>query len=162
MRHISFYGKNLELEGVTLEKLDIWNKTHREVVNRLRDSLAREMCYDIMIDIDNDMEVKNSAGNLFLAKNNEGYFGYMKISNIWNDEIVLVSVIDERLRGQGLGKNLLNSISDYLLDNNEVSTIKLYVKNKNDICVGLVKSCGFEKTGDSSERVSVYCKSIKM
>ena len=110
-----------------------------------------------MIDIDNDLEVKNSAGNLFLAKNDDGYFGYMKISNIWNDEIVLVSVIQENLRGQGLGKILLTGVSDYLLDN-DVSNIKLYIKNKNEPCINMVKSCGFEKVGDSSEEVSIYCK----
>lgn len=161
MRHISFYGQDLFLENLTLEKLDIWDKKHSEVVKGLRDASAKEMCYDIMIDIDNDMEVRNSAGNLFLAKNDDGYFGYIKISNVWNDEIVLVSIIDEKLRGQGLGKVLLTSVSDYLLDN-DASTIKLYVKNKNDVCVKLVKSCGFEKIGDSSEAVSIYCKKIQM
>lgn len=161
MRHISFYGQDLFLENLVLEKLNIWDKTHKEVIKGFRDSFAREMCYDIMIDIDNDMEVRNSAGNLFLAKNDDGYFGYIKISNVWNDEIVLVSIIDEKLRGQGLGKVLLTSVSDYLLDN-DASTIKLYIKNKNDVCVKLVKSCGFEKIGDSSEVVSIYCKKIQM
>lgn len=161
MRHISFYGQDLFLENLTLEKLDIGDKKHKEFVKDLRDVSAREMCYDIMIDIDNDMEVKNSAGNLFLAKNSDGYFGYMKISNVWNDEIVLVSIIQEKLRGQGLGKILLTSVSDYLLNNGDASTIKLYIKNKNDVCIRLVKNCGFEKMCDSSENVSVYCKKIQ-
>ena len=160
MRHISFYGQDLFLENLTLERLDIWNKVHREVVNGLRDATAKEMCYDIMIDVDNDMEVKNSAGNLFLAKNNDGYFGYIKISNVWNDEIVLASVIQEKLRGQGLGKVLLTSVSDYLLNNGDASSIKLYVKHKNDVCIGLVEGCGFEKVCDSSKDVSIYCKKI--
>lgn len=161
MRHISFYGQDLFLENLVLEKLDIWDKKHKEAIKHVRDNVAREMCYDVMIDIDNDLEVKNSAGNLFLAKNNDGYFGYMKISNVWNGEIVLVSIIDEKLRGQGLGKVLLTSVSDYLLNSGDAENIKLYIKKNNLSCIKMVEGCGFTNHGQSSENVFVYCKRIE-
>ena len=98
---------------------------------------------------------------IMLLENNDGYFGYMKISNVWNGEIVLVSIIDEKLRGQGLGKVLLTSVSDYLLNGGDAENIKLYIKKNNLSCIKMVENCGFTNHGQSSENVFVYCKRIE-
>ena len=42
MRHISFYGQDLFLENLVLEKLDIWDKKYKEAIKNVRDNVARE------------------------------------------------------------------------------------------------------------------------
>ena len=133
----------IPLEKMTLEKLDVHDQRHLKVVEGFRDPLAMEMCYDVQLDVKAlaDGREKNS----FLVKNNDGYFGYVHISDNIDDERVLCYIVQEKLRGKGLGKIMLTGVSDYLLDSNFASTLKLYINKSNYISANLAVQCGFEK-----------------
>lgn len=133
----------IPLGKMTLVKFDLEDKNHREIVERFRDPLAMEMCYDVRSDL--KRSYVDDQKNIFLAKNDEdGYFGYMRISEDMDGDRVLCYIVQEKLRGKGLGRVMLTSVSDYLLDSKLASRLKLYINKSNYISSVLAISCGFE------------------
>ena len=158
MRDLEFFV--LPLGDIKLEKLDIHNKKHIKAVRGLRDFKARTMCYDVKQDLD---YIKRGIdeGNNFLVRNDDGYFGYIQISNDYEGTRVLSYVIQKKVRGKGLGKIMLTRVSNYLLDNNLADKIKLYVKRKNVVGKRLVESCGFGIESTKIEDVDAYSRGNK-
>lgn len=134
----------IPLENITLEKFNVRNKQHMEMIERFRDPLAREMCYDVRLDVALTLSGKVGKNN-FLVKNDNEYFGYIQISDDISGERTLCYIVQEKLRGKGLGKIMLNSVSDYLLENNLASTLKLCISKSNYVSAKLAMQCGFEK-----------------
>lgn len=64
------------------------------------------------------------------------------------------------MRGKGMGKIMLTSVSDYLLNSGLASSVLLFVKRNNVSGNMLARSCGFEKKeSDSNCGRDVYSRS---
>lgn len=146
MRDLEFF--ELPLGNITLERLDVWNDKHIKAINGMRDFSAKRFCYDVKQDV---CAAKRGSleGNCFLVKNNDNYFGYLYISNDYDGERVLSYIIHKKVRGKGLGKVMLTSVSDYLLDNGISTSLKLHIKPQNVASARLATSCGFDKVENS-------------
>lgn len=134
----------IPLEKCTLVRVNVKDENHIKMVENFRDPVAMEMCYDVKLDVEPSGPWDQK--NIFLAKNDEdGYFGYMRISEDIGGDRVLCYIVQEKLRGKGLGKIMLGNVSDYLLDSNLASRLKLYIDKSNYISSNLAMQCGFEK-----------------
>lgn len=148
----------IPLEKITLVRVDINNQIHKNIMNSMRDYMAREMCYDVHLDVE-ALEKKNYAGrNCFLVKNDEDYFGYMHISDDYQGERTLAYIVQEKLRGKGLGKVMLTSVSDYLLDSGIADSVNLYIDRRNSVGRKLAISCGFERRANIGVTMCEYSR----
>lgn len=148
---------NLSFKDITLEKLDVNSPVHISVMESMRDYTATEMCYDVLRDVEAEKENRSSR-NCFLAKNSNGYFGYINISDDREGDRILCYIIQEKLRGMGLGKVLLSYVSDYLLDSNIASSVKMYISRKNVASINVASFCGFEPKGSAGGDMIQYHK----
>ena len=146
----------IPLGDITLEKLDVTNEKHLKAIDTMRDYTAMEMCYDVQIDVNS--AVAGREENSFLAKNSDGYFGYVNISDDREGDRILCYIVQEKLRGKGLGKIMLTSVSDYLINSSLASSVKLYINKKNLAGIGLAVSCGFEREGIVNTDMINYSK----
>lgn len=133
----------LSFKDITLEKLDVNSTVHIDIMESMRDYTATEMCYDVLRDVEAEKENRSSR-NCFLARNENGYFGYINISDDRDGDRIVCYIIQEKLRGIGLGKVLLSYVSDYLLDSSIASSVKMYISRKNVASVNVASFCGFE------------------
>ena len=146
----------IPLGDITLEKLDITNDKHLKTMEDMRDYTAMEMCYDVLLDV--NAAALGKEENSFLVKNEEGYFGYVNISDDKDGDRILCYIVQEKLRGMGLGKIMLTSVSDYLINNGIASSVRLYINKKNSAGAGLAVSCGFERKGIVNTDMINYSK----
>ena len=72
---------DLSFDGFKLESLDVWNEEHVSILKEFRDDDALDMCYDVLVNIERERSRLLQDDNLYLAKNDEGYFGYLCITN---------------------------------------------------------------------------------
>lgn len=134
----------IPLENMTLIKFNVYDDKHMNILEEFRDPLAMAMCYDVRVDL--ERSYVNDQKNIFLVKNDaDDYFGYMRISEDMDGERILCYIVQEKFRGKGLGKVMLANVSDYLLDSNLASSLKLYINKSNYISANLAMQCGFEK-----------------
>lgn len=151
---------DLSFGNFKLEKLDVWNEEHIEFLRELRDEQAVEMCHDVMDIVMTEKELKYCCRNLFLATNEDGYFGYMYISNDIEGERELAYIIQEKVRGKGLGTILVTSVSDFLLESYLAYSLKLCVRPDNEAGIKLATRCGFMRMDEENEEFDVYSKCL--
>ena len=147
----------IPLGRVTLEKVNLHSDCHMKAIDTLRDKTAVEMCYDINEDIYAE-KMERSFGNPFLVKQDSQYVGYMYVSDEYDGERILAYIIEESVRGKGLGKIMLTSVSDYLFKCCDTSVLKLYINKDNIASINLAISCGLSKTGVSDGILCGYDK----
>lgn len=132
------------LDDITLEKVDITKKEHLNAVEEMRDYVAKEMCYDIKTDIAAIRKGGTRDNFLIRQSQEQNYIGYINISENSKGENVLCYIVKKQYRNRGFGKIILTSISDYLLENNILSSIQLYISRDNPASSKIARSCGFE------------------
>lgn len=135
----------IPLGKITLEKVNLHSDCHIKAIDMMRDKTAIDMCYDINEDIYAE-KLDRSFGNPFLVKQDSQYVGYMYVSDEYDGERILAYIVEESVRGKGLGKIMLTSVSDYLFKYCDTSSLKLYINKENIASINLAVSCGFNKT----------------
>lgn len=137
-------SKDLLFDEFCLEALDILNEGHIDVMEKFRDKVAVDMCYDVMVDVERTKEQLCQCEDYYLIKNSNGYFGYLCISDRFSGEKELSYIIQENLRQKGLGTVVLNTISKYLLEEDvDTSSVILDIKTNNVSGIKLAVKCGF-------------------
>ena len=144
----------IPLGKITLEKVNLHRNCHIKALDSMRDKTAVDMCYDVY----EDMKQDQLYGNSFLVKGDSQYIGYMYVSDMYDGERILAYIVNEKLRGKGLGKVMLTSVSEYLFKCADTKILKLYVNKENTPGVNLAISCGFSKTGVSDGILCGYDK----
>lgn len=145
------------LGDITLVRANPNKGKHIKVFDSLRDETAVKMCYDVYDDIKLD-KIGSLMGTPYLAKYNDDFIGYLYISDDYDGERILAYIIEEKVRGKGLGKIMLTGISDYLFNNSLTSTLKLYINKDNQPGINLALGCGFYKTNVSDGTLVGYNK----
>ena len=74
-------SKALLFNEFYLEALDIFNEGHIDVMQKFRDKVALDMCYDVMVDVERTKEQLCQCEDYYLIKNGNCYFGYLCISD---------------------------------------------------------------------------------
>lgn len=144
----------IPLDKITLEKVNLHRNCHIKAMDSMRDKTAVDMCYDVY----EDMKQDQLYGNSFLVKGDSKYIGYMYVSDEYDGERILAYIINEKLRGKGLGKVMLTSVSEYLFEHGNTRTLKLYINKDNVAGINLAVSCGFSKTSVSDGILCGYDK----
>ena len=139
----------IPLDDFTLERIDVTNKKHIRAVRGLRDRTAKKMCFDIKQDVIN-IKKHVEEGNSFLVRNEDGYFGYVWISNEKNDQRSMSMIIDRKLRNKGYGRMVLTGVTDYLFEHCLASAVRVYIKKKNIPSSKMAQKCGFIKDNNFS------------
>lgn len=135
---------DLSFQNFCLEKLDVWNEEHVSILKEFRDDDALDMCYDVLVDIELGREYSSQDDNLYLAKNSDGYFGYLCITNSIDGNRELAYIVQDKVRRKGLGTIMLNTVSNFLLDEDvNTSNIFLQISPNNDAGIKLATKCGF-------------------
>ena len=135
----------IPLGKIALEKVNLHSDCHIKAIDTMRDKTAIDMCYDIYEDIAAEKRGQ-SFGNPFFVKQDSKYVGYMYVSDQYDGERILAYIVEESVRGKGLGKVMLTSVSDYLFKCCDTTSLKLYINNKNQASINLAVGCGFNKT----------------
>lgn len=157
MRDLGF--ANLSFDNFELEALDVLNDRHVEILNTFRDKTALEMCYDVMTDVRDEMVYKCCQGT-FLAKNDEGYFGYVYISDNYEGQREMAYIIQENVRKKGLGTIMVTSISDFLLSSDLANSVYLFVRPDNVAGIKLATKCGFIRGEEVDNPYNMYSKRL--
>lgn len=154
MKELNVY--QIPLDNFILERIDPNNKIHKKEIKNMRDHQGKKMMFDIKYDL---KKIKNhrSVGNSFLIKASEQYVGYTYISGLdVNDRRGISMLVKKELRNKGLGKIILTSISDYLLNNEYADNISVCIKNKNTASINMATKCGFVLDDAITKDTSIY------
>ena len=65
-------------------------------------------------------------------------------------------MIEKTVRNKGYGKIVLNSISEYLFEQNLADTLVLYIKNKNKPSISVAESCNFKYDSNLTKDTAIY------
>ncbi len=146
--------------NITLEKINPKNKEHRSFIKEMRDFQGRKGMFDIKYEIKR-IENNKNIGTSYFIKKEDKHIGYLYLSdhNIAQDEkeIVLSMLISKKMRGMGYGKIVLKSVSEYLLNEDSIGRITVYVKDKNQASKKMVEACDFFKGPvQSVEKTTIY------
>ena len=99
-------------------------------------------------------ELTNETARFYVLRDNENLLGYIGSNNICNEVYITNVAVNEKYRGKGYGKILVN----HLIKQSELEKaffITLEVRKSNENAINLYEKCGFKKIG---ERKSFYSK----
>jgi len=112
-------------------------------------------------------EKLTDKNNLFaFAKDENKIIGFMSLTlgeEKETDETAVIhgAYVNEKYRGQGIGKSLLIFLIEEVKKNKKIKLLKLWVKDTQTIAKNLYESMGFEFTIRAGEHTSVMEKRIK-
>lgn len=132
----------IELQTLSLTKYDEkYNQIKEELENGISSS---KYIHQIKERLENsnkkDKTIYNSA---FIVLEEKNPIGYLFISSMINDEVFIEYSILKEYRQKGYGKKVVNEISDYLFENNNIKSIILDIDPSNKNSMLLASSCGF-------------------
>lgn len=99
-------------------------------------------------------ELANETARFFVLRDSEKLLGYIGANNICNEVYITNVAVNEKYRGKGYGKALVN----HLIKQSELEKaffITLEVRKSNENAISLYEKCGFKKIG---ERKNFYSK----
>lgn len=155
---------NLALgHDMVLEKVDPNNPNHKNAIKEMGDFQGKRMMFDVKQEIKKIKKNRNTGDSLLIRKG-EKYIGYLYMSNdnILQDEseVVLSMLINKKMRGMGYGKIVLKNISDYLLKDDNINRVTVFIKNKNVASRKMAEACDFtEAPTQILENTTIYRRS---
>lgn len=82
--------------------------------------------------------------NSFIITMEDIPIGYLETSPISNQSISLSFAIERTFRKNGYGTLILTSLTDSLLERDNINRISAIISNKNEISIMLFEKCGFK------------------
>ena len=112
-------------------------------------------------------ESLTNKNNLFaFAKDKNKIIGFMNLTlgeKNETDETAVIhgAYVNEKYRGQGIGKSLLIFLMEEVKKNNKIRLLKLWVKDTQTIAKNLYESMGFEFIMRAGEHTSIMEKRLE-
>lgn len=131
----------IELQTLSLTKYDEkYNQIKEELENGISSSKYIHQIKERLEKSNNNHSIYNSA---FIVLDENNPIGYLFISSMINDEVFIEYSVLKEHRQKGYGKKVVNEISDYLFENNNIKSIILDIDPSNKNSMLLASSCGF-------------------
>lgn len=132
----------IELQSLSLTK---YNEKYESIKEELEKGIsASKYIHQIKERLEkSNKEDKTIYNNAFIVLEQNNPIGYLFISSMINDEVFIEYSILKEYRRKGYGKKLVNEISDYLFENNNIKSIILDIDPSNKNSMLLASSCGF-------------------
>lgn len=131
----------IELQTLSLTKYDEkYSKIKDEFENGVSSSKYIHQIKERLEKSKEDNTLFNSA---FIVLDEKNPVGYLFISSMINDEVFIEYSVLKEQRQKGYGKRIVNEISDYLFENNNIKSIILDIDPSNKNSMLLASSCGF-------------------
>ena len=99
-------------------------------------------------------ELVNDTARFYVLRDNETLLGYIGANNICNEVYITNVAVNEKSRGKGYGKTLVNHLVRQC-DLENALFVTLEVRESNENAIKLYEKCGFKKVG---ERKNFYSK----
>lgn len=99
-------------------------------------------------------ELANDTARFYVLRDNETLLGYIGANNICNEVYITNVAVNEKYRGKGYGKMLVNHLVKQAEAENALF-VTLEVRKSNESAIALYEKCGFKKIG---ERKNFYSK----
>ncbi len=139
----------IELNNVKLVSYDDSNNKHKSLLMNFSNESKSNYIQDIEIRLTSSNNKKSGVFDRgFIASSNDECFGYVFISKLIKDEMFLEISILKEYRGKGLGKILLEEVSEYIISNYNVKSIILDIDPSNIASVMTALSCGYMEDED--------------
>lgn len=145
----------INLITLNLEKINLNNKEHMYVLNKLKSDIFTEtfVTKDLVgfVSENNNEDLKNGASFILKDKDESvGIIGTKEMDN--NGNLELWCVIDSEKRGNGYAGKALAQITPYLLETVKgLKDIKLVIDRKNVVSKKVAESFGYVKVSDATD-----------
>lgn len=134
----------INLNNIKLSSYDDNNSKHKNLLIEFEGESKSKYIQDIGIRLISSNDKKSDIFDKgFIVSMNDKLFGYVFISKKIKDDIFLEYSIIKDCRGKGLGKVLLEEVSDYLMSNYNIKSITLDIDPSNVASVMTALSCGY-------------------
>jgi len=88
------------------------------------------------------------SNNSFIVRIFNIPIGYLETSPISNGTISISIGIEKSFRGNGYGSLILKSLTDYLLNRDDINRISAIISPSNLVSIKLFEGCGFKRCED--------------
>ena len=134
----------IELNNIKIFSYDNNNEQHRNLLMEFEGESKSKYIQDIGIRLTSSINKKIDIFDKgFIASINDKCFGYIFISKIIKDDVFLEYSIINSYKGKGLGKILLEEVSEYLMDNYNIKSITLDIEPSNVASISTALNCGY-------------------
>ncbi len=99
-------------------------------------------------------ELTNETARFYVLRDNEDLLGYIGANNICDEVYITNVAVNEKCRGKGYGKRLVNHLLKQAEAENSLF-VTLEVRKSNENAIALYERCGFKRVG---ERKNFYSK----
>ena len=139
------YYRDLRLEAL-LGDPEAFGESYAETVKRTDKEWKEKM--------------KKTISHIFVAREGDEYFGMAAAFQEQGEKIAHIAYVwgvylRKAYRGQGIGKQLMQSLLDELQKNNEIKKINLNVNTKQAAAVKLYESFGFQIAGTLHKELKI-------
>lgn len=135
------------LNNFILEKINLTNNEHLSLINKFEyDSDVKKYLFPYYSSF-YEMVEKNAIGtdifnNSYIIYYEDRIVGYIELENINN--VSLNYALLRKERHKGIITKLIDELSDYLLDNEKVKSVKAIIRNGNKASLSAISKSKFE------------------
>lgn len=140
------------LASLKIESVDYENINHLNFLKKLMQSKDMNYLWDLA-----DKNLANSQSDykyIVINKNNE-YIGYLNISNptiaYYGNTVSLYYAIEESYRGNNYGKRIIEEISNWLFEQNNIDCIVAQVDINNNNSINTLTKAGMKIVNNDSD-----------
>lgn len=140
------------LASLKIESVDYENINHLNFLKKLMQTKDMNYLWDLA-----DKNLANSQSDykyIVINKNNE-YIGYLNISNptiaYYGNTVSLYYAIEESYRGNNYGKRIIEEISNWLFEQNNIDCIVAQVDINNNNSINTLTKAGMKIVNNDSD-----------
>ncbi len=126
------------MSNITLERINPNNIEHNKFIKSMNDYKVK---YKYLWDLKKELK-ENGSGYSYIIKKNEDFIGFMHI-NYHEDFVTIAYAIYKKYRNQGLGSEVIKSISEDFLEKEGINRINMYIRKENIPSISVALANGF-------------------
>lgn len=144
----------IELESLILKSYDNSNNKHQKFKNSLDydDHFIKFFGQFFIKNIDEIFVPSKEleTNKAYIIEEADNVLGMIRIfKKTFNGELTLQYAVSKEYRNQGYGKKILKEISNYFINNKDISCIKLNIDKNNLGSIECAKKVGYENSNDT-------------
>jgi len=138
------------LNDITLERINFFDENKIQYIQLLSE---QESISKYLPALKDGIPITKNIGYFsshYVVKKNGNMIGYCYLSHPFNRKNKNVTeiryAIDENNQGNGIGKDLVNQTSDFIINNTDIDGIMAVIDKDNQISKHIIESSNFHKT----------------